>query len=125
MESSFQMELMASLQQWHKLFGAEDPNERIEFERDESQVDMSKLTDPTLGKFDPNNAPHVGGNMWQGGTGGYNTAGLGGVGGPFRLDAGHDVHQIHESAKTQVPEEYKKKAREINRKEYQKRLKVC
>uniref|UniRef100_A0A914YAK9 VWFA domain-containing protein n=1 Tax=Panagrolaimus superbus TaxID=310955 RepID=A0A914YAK9_9BILA len=118
-----EIELMSSLQAWHKLFGTEDPNERIEFERDESQIDMSKLTEPTLGKFDPKNTPHVGGNMWQGGTGGYNTAGLGGVGGPFRLDAGHDVHQIHEGAKAQVPEDYKRKAREINRREYQKRLK--
>ena len=38
----------------------------------------------------------------MGGTGGYNTAGLGGVGGPFRVDAGHDVHQIPDSAKEQV-----------------------
>uniref|UniRef100_A0A914QPH8 VWFA domain-containing protein n=2 Tax=Panagrolaimus davidi TaxID=227884 RepID=A0A914QPH8_9BILA len=117
-----EIELMSSLQAWHKLFGTEDSNERIEFEKDETQIDMSKLTEPTLGKYDHKNNPHVGGNMWQGGTGGYNTAGLGGVGGPFRLDAGHDVHQIHEGAKNQVPEDYKRKAREINRREYQKRL---
>ena len=35
----------------------------------------------------------MGGNQWAGGTGGRDTAGLGGVGGPYRLDAGHDVHQ--------------------------------
>jgi hypothetical protein len=28
------------------------------------------LTQPKLGKFDENNEPHVGGNQWQGGTGG-------------------------------------------------------
>ena len=29
-----------------------------------------------------------------GGTGGRDTAGLGGKGGPYRLDAGHQVHQV-------------------------------
>lgn len=36
-------------------------------------------------QFDPSNAPHHGGGMWAGGSGGYNTAGLGGAGGPFRF----------------------------------------
>ena len=31
---------------------------------------------------------HVGGNTWAGGTGGSNTAGLGGRGGPYRLVSG-------------------------------------
>ena len=48
----------------------------------------------TLPQEDPNNAPHVGGNTWAGGTGGSDTAGLGGRGGPYRLDKGHTVHQI-------------------------------
>jgi hypothetical protein len=48
---------------------------------------------------------------------------LGGAGGPFRLDAGHDVTQISELAKQQVPEEVKRKAREIAQAEYAKRLK--
>jgi von Willebrand factor A domain-containing protein 8 len=30
------------------------------------------------------NEEHVGGNQWQGGTGGSDTAGLGGRGGPVR-----------------------------------------
>jgi hypothetical protein len=47
-----------------------------------------------VGKIDPKNTPHVGGNTWAGGTGGRDTAGLGGRGGPYRLDAGHDVHQV-------------------------------
>eukprot|EP00854_Cymbomonas_tetramitiformis_P001380 gene1380-1983_t len=38
--------------------------------------------------------PHVGGNTWAGGTGGADTAGLGGIGGPYRLDLGHKVHQV-------------------------------
>ncbi|VDO38068.1 unnamed protein product [Haemonchus placei] len=69
------------------------------------------------------NTPHHGGNQWMGGTGGYSTAGLGGVGGPFRLDAGHDVHQMPDSVKKQVPDYVLKKAREVAKAEYQKRLK--
>lgn len=38
------------------------------------------------------------------GTGGRDTAGLGGVGGPYRLDAGHDVHQVSQVDKDAVPE---------------------
>lgn len=49
---------------------------------------------PKHGKDDPKNDPHVGGNTWAGGTGGRDTAGLGGKGGPYRLDKGHDVHQV-------------------------------
>ena len=60
---------------------------------------------PKHGKVDPNNDPHVGGNTWAGGTGGRDTAGLGGVGGPYRLDAGHDVTQVSQADKDAVPEE--------------------
>ena len=34
-----------------------------------------------------------------------NTAGLGGVGGPYRLDGGSDVFQVADWEKAQVPEE--------------------
>ena len=47
----------------------------------------------------------MGGNTWAGGTGGRDTAGLGGKGGPYRLDAGHDVHQIPDWEKDAIPEE--------------------
>uniref|UniRef100_A0A915CPU8 VWFA domain-containing protein n=1 Tax=Ditylenchus dipsaci TaxID=166011 RepID=A0A915CPU8_9BILA len=47
----------------------------------------------------------------------------GGIGGPFRLDAGHDVHQLPNSAKQQVPDHILKKAREISKMEYAKKLK--
>jgi len=50
---------------------------------------------PKHGKVDQLNEPHVGGNTWAGGTGGRDTAGLGGKGGPYRLDAGHTVHQVN------------------------------
>ena len=56
-------------------------------------------------KVDPDNAPHVGGNTWAGGTGGRDTAGLGGKGGPYRLDAGHTVYQVSDAEKDTVPEE--------------------
>ena len=39
---------------------------------------------PKHGKIDADNAPNVGGNTWAGGTGGRDTAGLGGKGGPYR-----------------------------------------
>lgn len=52
------------------------------------------VSSPKHGKEDPDNKPHVGGNTWAGGTGGRDTAGLGGKGGPYRLDKGHDVHQV-------------------------------
>ena len=34
-----------------------------------------------------------------------NTSGLGGKGGPYRLDAGHNVHQLSDEEKNSVPEE--------------------
>jgi hypothetical protein len=51
----------------------------------------------TTGQVDPMNEPHVGGNTWAGGTGGRDTAGLGGKGGPYRLvivifDCPHVLH---------------------------------
>lgn len=65
----------------------------------------NKDDSPTQHQVDPENAPHVGGNTWAGGTGGRDTAGLGGKGGPYRLDAGHDIHQIPDWEKEAVPEE--------------------
>ena len=52
------------------------------------------VSSPKHGKDDPKNDPHVGGNTWAGGTGGRDTAGLGGKGGPYRLDKGHRIHQV-------------------------------
>lgn len=71
------------------------------------------LNEPKHGKEDPNNEVHVGGNTWAGGTGGSDTAGLGGRGGPYRLDSGHTVHQVSDEAKAAVSAEAKKKAAEI------------
>ena len=54
---------------------------------------------------DPDNAPHVGVNAWARGTGGRDTAGLGGKGGPYHLDAGHRVYQVSNAEKDAVPVE--------------------
>ncbi|CAH0715327.1 unnamed protein product, partial [Brenthis ino] len=81
------------------------------------------VSSPKHGKEDPENQPHVGGNTWAGGTGGRDTAGLGGKGGPYRLDKGHDVHQLSDAEKDDIPEHVKKAAREMNRKAFEERLK--
>ncbi|XP_022208693.1 von Willebrand factor A domain-containing protein 8 [Drosophila obscura] len=81
------------------------------------------VSGPKFGKIDPKNEPHVGGNTWAGGSGGRDTAGLGGKGGPFRLDKGHKVHQLSDEEKADVPEEIKKAAREMNRKAFAEKLK--
>ncbi|KAJ3641597.1 hypothetical protein Zmor_028097 [Zophobas morio] len=75
------------------------------------------------GKEDPDNSPHVGGNTWAGGTGGRDTAGMGGKGGPYRLDKGHEVHQLSEEEINAVPEHIQRAAREMNRKAFQEKLK--
>ncbi|XP_004527380.1 von Willebrand factor A domain-containing protein 8 [Ceratitis capitata] len=81
------------------------------------------VSGPKYGKVDPKNEPHVGGNTWAGGSGGRDTAGLGGKGGPFRLDAGHKVHQLSDEEKDAIPEEVKRAAREMNRKAFEDKLK--
>jgi hypothetical protein len=80
------------------------------------------LNAPKHGKVDPKNEPHVGGNTWAGGTGGSDTAGLGGRGGPYRLDMGHTVHQVSPEMKAQVSEAAKEQARKIAREALNKRL---
>lgn len=79
-------------------------------------------SDPKHGEEDPENNPHVGGNRWAGGTGGRDTAGLGGKGGPYRLDKGHKVHQLSDEEKNDVPEHVKTAAREMNRKAFADKL---
>lgn len=53
--------------------------------------------------------------------GGRDTAGLGGKGGPYRLDAGHRVYQISQAEKDAVPEEVKRAAREMGEKAFKQR----
>ncbi|KAL3796256.1 hypothetical protein HJC23_008576 [Cyclotella cryptica] len=82
----------------------------------------TRASDPKHGKVDPDNTPHVGGNTWAGGTGGSDTAGLGGRGGPYRLDAGHPVHQISDEMKAQVSKEAQERARKMAQDALQKKL---
>ncbi|XP_027851720.2 von Willebrand factor A domain-containing protein 8 [Aphis gossypii] len=86
----------------------------------ESGLDVSS---PKHGKVDEKNEPHVGGNTWAGGTGGRDTAGLGGKGGPYRLDAKHKVFQVSDAEKDAVPEHVKEAARQMGQKAYKERLK--
>uniref|UniRef100_A0ABM5FZN6 von Willebrand factor A domain-containing protein 8 n=1 Tax=Pogona vitticeps TaxID=103695 RepID=A0ABM5FZN6_9SAUR len=112
--------LQRSLQEWRTMIGQEDGRPvQITIQRT-SDLDVSS---PKHGKVDPANTPHVGGNMWAGGTGGRDTAGLGGKGGPYRLDAGHKVYQVSQAEKDAVPEEVKKAAREMAEKAFKQRLK--
>ncbi|XP_072542068.1 von Willebrand factor A domain-containing protein 8 isoform X2 [Salminus brasiliensis] len=112
--------LQRSLLEWRNMIGSEDGRPvQITIQRD-SGLDVSS---PKHGKVDPNNAPHVGGNQWAGGTGGRDTAGLGGKGGPYRLDAGHKVYQVSQAEKDAVPDEVKRAAREMGEKAFKERLK--
>jgi len=80
-------------------------------------------TAPKHGKVDETGAPHVGGNTWAGGTGGRDTAGLGGKGGPYRLSDGNPIHQISDAEKANVSPEALKAAREMALEAYRERLK--
>ncbi|KDN48209.1 hypothetical protein K437DRAFT_245730 [Tilletiaria anomala UBC 951] len=94
---------------------------KIEWDPKKAGRDTS-LDRPKVGKVDLQNKPHVGGNTWRGGTGGRDTAGLGGVGGYERLFAGHDVHQVPQSQKDAVPEHIRRQAREMAREALAKKL---
>lgn len=48
--------------------------------------------------------------------------GLGGLGGPYRLDAGHQVYQVSQAEKDAVPEEVRQAAREMAQKAFKDRL---
>lgn len=109
--------LSRSLGEWRRMVGELDHRDLM-IKRDQ----VGDMDAPKHGQIDPTGAPHVGGNTWAGGTGGRDTAGLGGIGGPYRLDAGHNVHQLSDEVKQQVPEHIRKAAREMNRKAYAERL---
>ncbi|XP_061677938.1 von Willebrand factor A domain-containing protein 8 isoform X2 [Syngnathoides biaculeatus] len=112
--------LRRSLTDWRKMIGSEDGRPvQITVQRD-NNLDVSA---PKHGKVDARNAPHVGGNQWAGGTGGRDTAGLGGKGGPYRLDAGHKVFQLSQAEKDAVPDHVRRAAREMAEKAFRDRLK--
>lgn len=53
----------------------------------------------------------------------YFELGLGGIGGPYRLDAGHQVYQVPDDVKAAVPEHIRKAAKELGQKVFKERLK--
>ncbi|CAN8023758.1 unnamed protein product [Ixodes persulcatus] len=110
--------LKSSLAEWHQMIGANQTPLELKIEKRGKQA-----TGPKHGKEDPENMPHVGGNTWAGGTGGTDTAGLGGAGGPYRLDKGHRVHQLSDMDKQSVPPEVLQAAREMAQKALKSRLK--
>lgn len=83
----------------------------------------TRASEPKHGNIDPKNEPHIGGNTWAGGTGGSDTAGLGGRGGPYRLDSGHPVHQVSDAMKAEVSEEATQRARTMAKDALQQKLK--
>ncbi|KAK3095149.1 hypothetical protein FSP39_010820 [Pinctada imbricata] len=111
--------LERSLTEWKNMMGFDDGKPlQVTYDRESGR----KADGPKHGKIDPKNAPHVGGNTWAGGTGGSNTAGLGGLGGPYRLDSGHTVYQVPQHEKDAVPEEVREAAREMAQKAFKERL---
>ncbi|KAJ6481917.1 AAA domain-containing protein [Mycena sanguinolenta] len=80
----------------------------------------TELGEPKEGDHD--DKEHHGGNKWAGGTGGRDTAGLGGRGGYKRWYKGGDIKQVSDELKRQVPDEVQAKAREMARQELQRRL---
>ncbi|KAJ7224765.1 AAA domain-containing protein [Mycena rebaudengoi] len=80
----------------------------------------TELSEPKEGEHD--DKEHSGGNKWAGGTGGRDTAGMGGVGGYKRLYKGGDINQVSDQTKEQVPDHVRDKAREMARQELQRRL---
>jgi hypothetical protein len=92
--------------------------------RDEGgkSIPRTGISAPKHGKEDAKNEPHVGGNTWAGGTGGSDTAGLGGRGGPYRLDKGHTVHQISDEEKAKMSKEALAAARAMGRQGLEDRL---
>ena len=111
--------LESSLAAWREMAGV-GAGEKLRVSRERFSGEDVKF--PKHGRVDPDNAPHVGGNTWAGGTGGRDTAGLGGKGGPYRLDAGHNVSQLSDEEKRGVPEEVTRAAREMGRKAFKERM---
>ena len=121
--------LAASLRAWRKMFkqpsgGANQRGiERVKGGGGEAgeSVPRTGLGSPKHGQVDDKD--HVGGNRWAGGTGGSDTAGLGGRGGPYRLDKGFPVRQVSDAEKSKVSAEARAEAARMASEALEKRLK--
>eukprot|EP00949_MAST-11_sp_MAST-11-sp1_P001342 g1342.t1 len=118
--------LKEELRVWRAMFGMPEPEPepelglKSEFSSHKSTA-PPPLEAPKFGKA-PDGKAHVGGSTWAGGTGGSNTAGLGGRGGPYRLDGGFPVHQVSDELKDEVSEEAKQLARQMAQEAFEERL---
>ena len=100
-----------------------DPKTELGLGSGESSTPRFQPQSPKHGKIDPENKPHVGGNTWAGGTGGTDTAGLGGVGGPYRLDLRNQpTQQISQEIKDKWSKESREKAKEMAKEALKKAL---
>jgi hypothetical protein len=116
--------LAFELGQWQAIWGdISKKYDSLRLNKDASDRTKHAST-PKHGKHDPKNERHSGGNTWAGGTGGSDTAGLGGKGGPYRLDTGggHDIDQLSDEEKANVSDEVKHRAREMAKEALSKRL---
>jgi hypothetical protein len=119
-----QESLAFELGQWQMIWGdIANKNGHLRLNKDAS--DRKKdASSPKHGKHDPKNERHSGGNTWAGGTGGADTAGLGGKGGPYRLDTGggHDIDQLSDEEKANLSDEVKQRAHDMAKEALSKRL---
>ncbi|KAG5510829.1 hypothetical protein JKF63_07901 [Porcisia hertigi] len=76
----------------------------------------------TLKHGEVDDKEHHGGNTWAGGTGGTDTAGLGGLVGPYRLDKGNYVYRVSPEEKRKVPKHLLEEARRMGREALKERL---
>ncbi|KAI9450095.1 AAA domain-containing protein [Lactarius psammicola] len=92
----------------------------LDMQFDPQKTDLDK---PKHGEEDPSGEGHTGGNTFAGGTGGRDTAGIGGRGGFKRLyKEGHDINQVSNKLKEDIPESVREQARLMARKELEARL---
>ena len=110
------------LQSSSRTVAAADDNGFIPREGGGISTPRTRASMPKHGKVDPDNTPHVGGNTWAGGSGGSDTAGLGGRGGPYRLDSGHAVHQVSDEMKAEISEEAHRLSRKMAEDSLRKKL---
>jgi hypothetical protein len=116
--------LALALGQWKTVWG-DVSNKQNQLRLNKDASDRKKVaSSPKHGKHDPKNERHSGGNTWAGGTGGSDTAGLGGKGGPYRLDTGggHDIDQLSDEEKADLSQDVKDRAREMAKEAFAKRL---
>ena len=112
------------LKEWRKTMGIDGKDTALRMTRMWGKGKKApESKGPKHGKA-PDGKRHAGGNTWAGGTGGSDTAGMGGRGGPYRLDLddGHPVMQMSDEEKAQVSEESKAAARAMAQEALSKRL---